>query len=167
MPVLLALLLFLPACLASPESFANKGSEPKRCDWGVDTAIRSQPGMSALVLGGTGAVGRCRYASFAAAVAVGVVGLCCLACTAAATLVGSRALHVLNVIKRTVACNQHNSSRMQPGKNWCQSLQMHKQQQQSAASECSVFMSCKAVPPAMLQLSCKQHTALLLLLVCL
>jgi hypothetical protein len=54
--LLLVLLLYVPACLAAPESLVEH-EEPKRCDWGEDTVIRQPPGMSALVLGGTGAVG--------------------------------------------------------------------------------------------------------------
>ncbi|KAF6254857.1 hypothetical protein COO60DRAFT_1703115 [Scenedesmus sp. NREL 46B-D3] len=56
MTVLLLLLLCVPACLAASEGVAGD-NEPKRCDWGADTVVIAPPGMSALVLGGTGAVG--------------------------------------------------------------------------------------------------------------
>eukprot|EP00882_Tetradesmus_deserticola_P001979 GHRQ01002121.1.p1 GENE.GHRQ01002121.1~~GHRQ01002121.1.p1 ORF type:complete len:278 (+),score=130.78 GHRQ01002121.1:147-980(+) len=56
MIVLLFLLACILACLGTPESLA-RDNEPQRCDWGADTVVADRPGMSALVLGGTGAVG--------------------------------------------------------------------------------------------------------------
>jgi hypothetical protein len=92
MTVLLLLLLCVQACFALPESLSSD-SEPKRCDWGEHTVIKATPEMSALVLGGTGAVGRFKSAA------------------AAVELVGALLSFELAAILRRAVCLRYNTDK--------------------------------------------------------